>query len=171
MKAKKIAFLSILISLSVVGRIYFTFIPNVQPTTAIIIMTAMFLGVRNGMLVAVMSAVLSNLILGMGIWTIGQVVAWSLIGFTSGLLGKKKDKIPLFILAFYSGATGILYGFILSLFFYSISTGNFIAYYLAGIPFDMAHAIGNIVFFLVLYPVLSKILKRFKINRLSSARE
>ncbi|PLS19031.1 ECF transporter S component [Bacillus sp. M6-12] len=164
MSTKKIAYLSILIALSVVGRIYFGFVPNVQPTTVIIIITAIFLGARNGMTIAVLSAILSNLIMGMGIWTIGQVIAWAFIGGVSGLIGKKIEKIPFLIMAFYAGLTGMVYGFILSLFYFFIENNHFIAYYIAGVPFDLAHSIGNVVFYIILYPILSKLLKQFKVK-------
>lgn len=142
-----------LIALSVVGRITFTFLPNVQPTTVIIIITGLFLGPLYGVIIAVLSAVLSNLVLGMGLWTFGQIIAWAIIGVLSGLIRKYRDRIPAILLSIYAVFCGFLYGFIISLPLYLLS-GKFIAYYLAGLPFDLSHAIGNGVFFLILYPIL-----------------
>lgn len=142
-----------LIALSVVGRIMFTFIPNVQPTTSIIIITGLFLGPVYGVVVAVFSAVLSNLVMGMGLWTFGQIVAWGILGLISGSLRKYRDRIPVVVLAIYAVFCGFLYGFVISIPLYLFS-GKFLAYYIAGLPFDMSHAIGNGVFFLILYPIL-----------------
>ncbi len=142
-----------LIALSVVGRITFTFLPNVQPTTAIIIITSLFLGPVYGMIVAVFSSVLSNLVMGMGLWTFGQIIAWGIIGLLGGVLRVYRDRIPVLILTLFAIFCGFLYGFIISVPLYLFS-GKFIAYYLAGLPFDVSHAIGNGVFFLILYPIL-----------------
>ncbi len=142
-----------LIALSVVGRVVFTFIPNVQPTTAIIIITSLFLGPIYGVVVAAFSAILSNLVMGMGLWTIGQIIAWGLIGLLSGVLRKYRERIPVLVLAIYAVFCGFLYGFVISVPLYLFS-GKFLAYYIAGLPFDMSHAIGNGAFFLILYPIL-----------------
>ncbi|MEH7380834.1 ECF transporter S component [Bacillus sp. JJ1533] len=153
LSVKKLTLLSMLIALSVVGRIVFTFIPNVQPTTAIIIITSLFLGPVYGVVVAVFSSVLSNLVMGMGLWTIGQIFAWGIIGLISGLLQKYRERIPVVLLAGYAVFCGFLYGFVISMPLYLFS-GKFLAYYIAGLPFDMSHAIGNGLFFLILYPIL-----------------
>lgn len=142
-----------LIALSVVGRIMFTFIPNVQPTTAIIIITSLFLGPIYGVVVAILSAILSNLVMGMGLWTFGQIIAWGTIGLISGVMRKYRDRLPVIVLAIYAVFCGFLYGFVISIPLYLFS-GKFLAYYIAGLPFDMSHAIGNGVFFLILYPIL-----------------
>ncbi|WP_449536794.1 ECF transporter S component [Ferdinandcohnia sp. Marseille-Q9671] len=153
LSVKNLTFLSMLIALSVVGRITFTFLPNVQPTTAIIIITSLFLGPVYGMIVAVFSSVLSNLVMGMGLWTFGQIIAWGIIGLLGGVLRVYRDRIPVLILTLFAIFCGFLYGFIISVPLYLFS-GKFIAYYLAGLPFDVSHAIGNGVFFLILYPIL-----------------
>ncbi|WP_010284319.1 ECF transporter S component [Bacillus timonensis] len=153
LSVKNLTLLSMLIALSVVGRIAFTFLPNVQPTTTIIIITSLFLGPIYGVLVAVISSVLSNLVMGMGLWTIGQIIAWGIIGLVSGALRKHRERIPVVLLSIYAVFCGFLYGFVISIPLYVLS-GKFFAYYIAGLPFDLSHAIGNGVFFLVLYPIL-----------------
>ncbi|RFB17015.1 ECF transporter S component [Bacillus sp. HNG] len=153
LSVKNLTFLSMLIALSVVGRIMFTFLPNVQPTTAIIIIASLFLGPIYGVIVAVLSSVLSNLVMGMGLWTVGQIFAWGIIGLISGALRKYRDRIPVAVLVIYAVFCGFLYGLVISIPLYLFS-GKFFAYYIAGLPFDMSHAIGNGVFFLILYPIL-----------------
>src|SRR5699024_5345578 len=67
---------------------------------------------------------LSNMILGMGIWTIWQVIAWALIGFLSGMIGKYSTKLPLYIIVSFSFMSGYIYGLIISLTTYQV-TENF----------------------------------------------
>lgn len=159
-QTRMLAFISILSALAVVGRIYFNFIPNFQPVTAIIIIASMFLGIRNAVMLTIVSTIASNLVLGMGIWTIWQILCWSLIGVIFGFLGK--FHLPIFIYAILAGLSGFVYGFFISIPYYIVS-GNYWAYYLAGLPFDVNHAVGNVLFFAVLYPVLKKIVDRSKL--------
>lgn len=165
MTTRRLTLISMVSALAVVGRIAFTFIPNVQPITALIICVALCMGIADGILVAVISAIVSNLILGLGIWTIGQVVAWSVIGLLSGLLGWFLPKPALVILVLYSGVAGLIYGFVISFFTYSWM-GNFWAYYIAGLPFDITHAVGNMVFIVFLYPFLKRVILRYGIDSL-----
>ncbi|AST92290.1 MULTISPECIES: ECF transporter S component [Sutcliffiella] len=159
MSTRKIALLGLLIALCVVGRMVFSSVPNVQPVTAIIIICCLLMGPQNGIILAAGTAFVSNLFLGSGTWTLLQIIAWSIIGVLSGLIGMKFKKLPIWLLATYAGFCGMLFGLIMSL--ERLIIGKlFWPYYLAGLPFDFNHAIGNIVFFIVLYPILSPIIKR-----------
>lgn len=156
--------MSLLIALSVVGRIYLSFIPNVQPTTVIIIISSFILSPIHAIIVAVMSVIVSNMFLGMGYWVVYQSVAWAIISLISSLIGKQHDKLPIFLLAIYSGLCGLLYGAIISVPMAYLMNVNFLTYYIVGLPFDVAHAIGNVIFFLVLYPLFHKVIKVFKMD-------
>ncbi|WP_223703516.1 ECF transporter S component [Sutcliffiella deserti] len=158
MSTKKIALLGVLIALCVVGRLAFASIPNVQPVTAIIIICSFWMGPITGLILAAGSTVATNMVLGSGTWTISQIIAWSIIGILSGVIGKWFKKTPVIILGIYAGICGLIFGFIMSL--ERLVIGKlFWPYYLAGLPFDINHAIGNMVFFIILFPVLSRLLK------------
>jgi energy-coupling factor transport system substrate-specific component len=158
MSIRRITLLAMLSALCVVGRMAFAHIPNVQPVTSIIIITAMFMGPVNGLILGFVSTVLTNMTLGTGIWTFWQIISWSVIGLLSGWMGRAHTKwgIPFLVLIMYAGFCGYFYGFVISLNMLFISD-RFIAYYLAGLPFDTNHAIGNMIFFSLLYPVMSRI--------------
>jgi len=159
----KITILALLAALAVVGRSVFVFIPNVQPVTAIIIICGLILGPGAAVILAILTTFLSNMILGMGIWSVWQITSWGLIGIISGLLGKLFKKVPIFVIILFAAFSGYFYGFIISLTTYQIS-GKFWPYYLAGLPFDTNHAIGNVVFIIVLYPTISYLLKKYAKN-------
>lgn len=164
MNIYKLTLIALLAALSVVGRIAFAFIPNVQPVTAIIIICGLFLGPLAAMTLAVLTTFLTNMMLGMGIWTLWQIVAWALIGLLSGLIGKYRKKHSIILLTIFAVFCGYLYGFTLSLTMYSVA-GDFLPYYLASIPFDTAHAIGNGVFMVLLYPIISYFFKKYAKDR------
>ncbi|QDP40500.1 ECF transporter S component [Radiobacillus deserti] len=167
MNTYRITVISILAALAVVGRFAFQFLPNVQPVTTIIIICGLFLGPVSAIILAILTTYMSNLLLGMGIWTIWQVIIWGFIGLCSGWLGKWKRNLPFGLLVAYAVLIGYLYGFVISLATYTVA-GSFWPYYFSGLLFDTYHAVGNAFFMIVLYPVLSKILEKYYGNYLKS---
>lgn len=164
MNTYKLTLLALLATLGVVGRYLFAFLPNVQPVTSLIIICGLILGSAAAILLAILTTFLSNMTLGMGIWVIWQIISWGIIGLISGLLGKYFKNIPLYVIVIFSIISGYLYGFIISLTTYQI-TGKFLPYYLAGLPFDTNHAIGNAVFIILLYPIIRFYFKKYAHNR------
>lgn len=156
----KITLLALLAALAIIGRVVFTFIPNVQPVTSIIMICGVILGPLSAVLLALVVTFVSNMIMGMGLWTIWQTIAWSLIGILSGLLGKMIKPVPLPVIIIFSVFCGYLYGIIISLTTYQVA-GKFWPYYLAGLPFDTNHAIGNAIFMILFYPVIAYFLKKY----------
>lgn len=164
MNTYKLTLLALLAALGVIGRWVLLFIPNVQPVTSIIIIAGLMMGPLAALVLALLTTFLSNMLLGMGIWTVWQIISWGIIGIISGLLGKAFKKIPFYILIIFSIFCGYLYGFIISLTTYQIS-GLFWPYYLAGLPFDTYHAIGNAAFMILLYPMITYLFKKYANNR------
>ncbi|MRH42361.1 ECF transporter S component [Aquibacillus halophilus] len=160
MNTYKITLIALLAALAVVGRFMFQFIPNVQPVTTLIIISGFFLGPASAIILAVLVTYLSNLFLGMGIWTIWQIVAWAAIGLLSGWIGKTNLKQPIFLLVAFGIFCGYFYGFIVSLATFTVA-GKFLPYYIAGLPFDTYHAVGNALFMIVLYPVLTRVFTNY----------
>lgn len=164
MNTYKLTLLALLAALAVVGRVFFVFLPNVQPATSLVIICGLILGPVSAIILAFLITFLSNMILGMGIWSIWQIISWGLIGLISGLLGKFFKSIPTYIIVVFSVFCGYFYGFIISLTTYQV-TGQFWPYYLGGLPFDTNHAIGNAAFIILLYPTITYFFKRYAHNR------
>ncbi|MFT8311002.1 MAG: ECF transporter S component [Sporolactobacillus sp.] len=162
MSTRKMALISLLAALSIVGRIYMTSIPNVQPSTVIIIITGLVFGARFGFTVALLTAIGSDFVLGFGFFTAMQVLAWGLVGILSGLLSRFRTKIPMLVMACYAAGCGYLFGFIVSLNVLVAGVPSFIAYWVMGLPFDSYHAVGNFLFYIILSPILIKLLEAEK---------
>jgi len=158
----EIAYLAMTVAASVVGRLMFQFIPNVQPMTAIFLIITMQLGIARGLIVNVLSLLVTNLYMGMGVWTISQICSFSLVILLMGLLA----KVPFFrkyksLQVIYSIFAGFLYGFVISIFDYKVyGMTSFWPYYLAGVSFDTMHAVGNGIFYLLLAPVFNKLVQK-----------
>ena len=158
---QRIAVLAALTALCHIGRLVFQFIPNVQPMTTILLLITLTMGTIDGLVVTLLSLVLSNMFLGMGPWTLSQFVAFVAVILLTGCLrplyhsARLHPVIKKVIFVAIAFLSGFLYGFVISIIetrIYGIS--NFWVYYLQGISFDFLHAIGNAGFFLLLEPIL-----------------
>lgn len=69
-RTHRISVIAMLSAVAFIGRMMFFFLPNVQPMTVIIVLTTIYVGLYDGMIVAFVAIIISNLYLGMGIWTI-----------------------------------------------------------------------------------------------------
>lgn len=166
---RKITLIALLSTLAYVGRILFSWIPNVQPVTVILLIITLEIGLVEGILTASLSMFLSNIFLGMGPWTLHQIASFSIVILIFSCLKslwRQTWKQPLLKLAFFTimaGLMGYLYGFvisILSVYFYHIP--KFWVYYLQGLPFDTLHALGNIGFWIILSPLLPRIIQKYQ---------
>lgn len=163
---KSIVILAMIASLTVVGRIMFSFIPNVQPVTTVIIIVTLVMGLKYGFVLVILSILLSNLILGMGLWTIPQIIGYMAITLLTGFVIRPLfERISHITLSVYAAFTGLLYGFIMSLWQAPIyGMKYFWFYYIAGLPFDIYHAIGNLGFYFILAPTLIPLLNKLLIK-------
>lgn len=164
---KEISLIATMATLAAVMRIPFAAIISVQPTTFIVMITGYVFGAGAGFMVGSLAALVSNIFLGQGPWTPWQMIAWGLVGWSTGLFGKnqKEFNYPVFIvLAF---VWGYLFGWIMNFwhwlgFIYPLTLKTFLATYLISLPADTLHAFSNVVFTLIFSKTLYTILNRYK---------
>ncbi len=162
---RDVALIALLAAVASASRVLFAAIPNVQPVTLLILMIGIHLGARRATAVSVLVALMSNMALGHGPWTFYQALAWSAVG-TSGALfrrilvnwdGTEVRLIPLSILVF---VWGFLYDWTVSLSALALyqTKEAFLAFLIVGLPFDVLHAVGNVLFAVWLAPSLHRLL-------------
>ncbi|MDW5595951.1 prenyltransferase/squalene oxidase repeat-containing protein [Conexibacter stalactiti] len=166
--ARVLALVGTLAALAVLGRIAFAAVPNVKPTTDIVLLAGYVFGGAPGFAVGAVAALASNFFFTQGPWTPWQMVAWGAIGIVGALLarasGGRLGRLPL---ALACGLCGLAFGVIVN--FGSVVTvgdedlwARFVAYQSASLPWDLAHAAGNVVFFFLFGPALVRTLRRFR---------
>jgi len=168
---KEIALLGTLAGIAGVSRVPFAAIPNVQPTTFIVIITGYVFGPSFGFMVGLIATVVSNSFLGHGPWTPWQMLAWGCAGFTGGLLGKLYNKPHKLMIGIFAFIWGFLFDYIMNFwhwvfFIYPLNLKSLMAVFASSLFFDISHAIGNFVFAYLFGGDFINILRRFK-NRLS----
>ena len=165
--AQVVALVAALAALAIVGRVAFAAFPNVKPTTDIVIFAGYALGGAPGFAVGALAALVSNFWFGQGPWTPWQMVGWGLCGVLGAALALGGRNVSRLTLAAACGAAGILYGALLNFSLMATYGGelSWERYWLLigrAIPFDFAHAIGNVVLALVAGPAMVRMLVRFR---------
>src|SRR5919198_5717660 len=162
--AKEIALIATLGGAAAAGRVLFAAIPGVQPVTVIAVCAGAALGARAGIAVGGVAALVSNLFLGQGVWTPWQMLAWGACGGAGALAAPLlRRRIALAAMTFVLGLAFSSFMDVWNwLTFYDQHTwSTLLATNARGLPFDLAHAIGNVVMALVAGPELLALLDRY----------
>ena len=163
-----LALVATLAALAALGRVAFAPLPNVKPTTDIVLLSGFALGGAPGFAVGAVAALASNVVFGQGPWTPWQMTAWGLVGiFGAALAVAGRGHARRLPLAVACGAAGVLYGAILDFSTWTQFTGDHtLGEYLAisgtALPFNVAHVVGNVVFALAFGPAFVRALTRFR---------
>lgn len=162
-KTRRLIIVSVMTAIAVIGRFIFAPIPAFKPVTAVVVLTAIYLGSSAGFLTGSFSALISNFYFGQGSWTPFQMLAWGIIGFLAGILRNKlKNRITL---SLYGVFAGVLYSVILELWnvlWYSNSfdINLYLTFLLSSLPHTAIYAVSNVIFLMVMYKPIGSKLKR-----------
>jgi len=166
--ARLVGLVAALAALAVAGRVLLAPIPNVVATTDIVLFTGYAIGGAPGFAVGALSALISNFWLGQGPWTPWQMAGWGLVGLAGAGLafvtGRRLGRVGLAVAC---GVAGLAYGALLD---FSVmatyggeqSLDRYLALSARGIPFNIAHAVGNVTLALIAGPALVRMLTRFR---------
>jgi energy-coupling factor transport system substrate-specific component len=166
--AKVLALVATLAALAALGRVAFAPLPSVKPTTDIVLIAGYVLGGAPGFVVGAVGALASNVFFGQGPFTPWQMVAWGGVGLFGALLARLFGRdLGRWQLASACALAGFAYGAFLDLHLWVLYAGEHtLAEYLVlggrGIPFNIAHAAGNLVFCLAFGPLLVRALQRYR---------
>jgi energy-coupling factor transport system substrate-specific component len=164
LSARDLTLVATLGGLAAAGRVLFAPIPGVQPVTVMVAAAGVALGPRRGFAVGAVAALASNFFLGQGPHTPWQMLAWGGCGALAGLL--RPLLRPRLSFAAFTVVLGFAFGTVMDLWlwygFYPHTDAALLARLAAGLPFNVAHAAGNVVLALVAGPELRRVLDRFE---------
>jgi energy-coupling factor transport system substrate-specific component len=171
--AYEVAIIAMLAAASIALRVAFAALPQVQPSTFIIIATGVVYGPRAGFMVGALTPLVSNFFLGHGLWTPFQMFAWGAAGATGGYVAMIWPDISRRGMAVLGLVWGFLFGWITNLsqlFFVPVTWQSVITIYALSFWFELVHAITNVViamFFAVeVLWVLRRYRRRFEVEYL-----
>ena len=166
--ARVLAVVAALAALAVVGRLAFAAFPNVKPTTDIVLFAGYALGAIPGFAVGAVTAIVSNIFLSQGPWTVWQMAGWGAVGVGGALLarvlhGREPNR---FVLAAVCGLAGLLFGAWMDVYQWTFAARQDLDSYIAvatiSLPYNVAHAVGNVVFCLLIGPAFLRALARYR---------
>ncbi|WXJ95538.1 hypothetical protein MCACP_20310 [Neomoorella carbonis] len=165
--SREVAVIAMLGTIAAVGRVPFAALPNIQPTTFMVIISGFVFGPRAGFMAGSTAALISNFFLGQGPWTPWQMLAWGLAGTSAGVMGIILPRAGKKVMTVFSLLWGYLFGWIMNLwtwtgFIHPLTWQSFVATCAASFWFDTFHAAGNAVFYLLFGSSFVKILRRYR---------
>jgi energy-coupling factor transport system substrate-specific component len=167
LSSREIAVVASLGALSAAGRVAFAAVPSVQPSTVLVIVSGWVLGPSAGFVVGGTTALVSNVFLGQGPWTVWQMLSWAFIGMAAGWLGSLPAKRPVRRIVVFSVISGFAFGWAMDVWFwlsfvYPHTVASLLLALGAGLWMDVMHAVGNAAFAIVFAGRAVELLRRFK---------
>jgi energy-coupling factor transport system substrate-specific component len=162
--AKQLALIATLGAAAAAGRVLFAAIPGVQPVTVIAVVAGASLGARSGFAVGTIAAFVSNFFLGQGTWTPWQMLGWGACGVAGAVaapLLRRRLALAAFCFVLGMGFSAFMDVWNWLAFYDEHTWQTFAATHARGLPFDLAHAIGNVVIALAAGPELRRLLDRY----------
>lgn len=166
--SRRMVIAAVMTALAVLGRILFAPIPGFKPITALVVITAIWIGGETGFLVGSLSALISNFFSGQGPWTPFQMFAWGMIGLMAGMLSGplKRSRVLLAVYGALAGAAYSLFMDIWTVLWYNggISRELYAAAVATALPYTLSYAASNVAFLLLLGRPFGEKLERVKIK-------
>lgn len=153
---KDITLIGMMVAIIEVCKVAFAGLPNIELTSFWIIMFTLFLGWKTLFVIPAFICI-EGAMYGIHLWWIMYLYAWPLLALVTWIFRKQKS---VWFWSTLSGVFGLMFGFLCSFPYVVIGAVNGgirnglyagFAYWIAGIPFDITHCIGNFVIMLVLY--------------------
>jgi energy-coupling factor transport system substrate-specific component len=165
--ARIVALVGTLAAFGALGRIAFAAVPNVKPTTVIVLISGYALGGAPGYVVGAVAALTSNFFFGQGPWTPWQMAGWGLTGVAGALLARLTrghiGRLPLAIISFVLGFAFTALQDAGDWVTYSDHSLTQLGVYVGkGVGFDLVHAAGCFGFAMLFGPALIRTLQRFR---------
>ena len=160
----RLILIAVLTALSVLGRMLFYVLPGFKPVTAMVVITAMYLGSEAGFMTGALTAVISNFYFGQGPWTPFQMFTWGITGFLAGLLARQLKGSRVFLCVF-GALAGVLFSLCMDVWTALWADGTFqVSRYLAALAssahFTLIYAVSKVIFLLILAKPIGKKLQR-----------
>ncbi len=134
-------------------------LPNIEPVSLTVMVYAAVFGLKALYPVYVYVA-MEVLYFGLGIWNVNYLYIWAILAVAAWLL--RKSRQPL-LWALLSGGFGLAFGALCAPVDVLIGgVGYAVTKWVSGIPFDIAHCLGNFFIALILFNPLRTLLEKLR---------
>lgn len=159
LSVKDIALIGIMTATLIASKMALAVLPNIEIVSLLIIVFTLTFGFKVFYSIIIFICI-ETFIWGMGLWSIMYLYTWPLLAITTYLF-RKQDSVWFWSIV--SGIFGLFFGALGSILYLIIGgVRTAFAWWIAGIPWDIVHCIGNFVLALVLYRPLMATLRKLK---------
>jgi energy-coupling factor transport system substrate-specific component len=167
--ARVVALVATLAAFAALGRVAFAALPNIKPTSDIVLVSGYALGGAPGFAVGALAGLSSNFFFGQGPWTPWQMAGWGATGLIGAFLAHiGPRRVNRWVLAAVCGVTGFAFTALQDV-------GDWVSYgdhsltqlgvYVGkGIGFDTVHAVACVAFAVTFGPALTRSIARFALR-------
>lgn len=151
----EIALFGVLGALTFGAKYVMSWMPNIEPVSLMVMVYATVFG-RKCVFPIYVYVLLEILFYGLGLWNFNYLYIWAVLALLAWLLRKMEHPLAWAML---SGMFGLCFGALCAP--VDVFIGGFgyaAAKWVSGIPFDIAHCVGNFVIALLLFVPLRKLL-------------
>ena len=143
------------------AKVAMSYLPNIEPVSLMVMLFGVVFGWKALFPVYVYVAA-EILFYGLGTWNVNYLYIWAILAAAAVMLREQRNPL---LWAVLSGAFGLLFGAlcapvdaVMGGWAYAVTK------WASGIPFDVAHCIGNFVIALLLFAPLRKLLEKLYRN-------
>ncbi len=156
---RDLCFLSLAAALMFAVKMALSSLPNINLNALILILVTVFFGWKALYTVCVY-VLLEGLMFGFGVWWVSYLIVWPLLVVLA--MAVRKNASPL-LWAVFAGLFGLAFGPMMYVIFFTVTGGweGFLPMWIAGIPYDLVHAVSNFLTVLILFRPLEKVFSRF----------
>ena len=166
MSVKDIAMIGIMAAVLETSKIVLSFLPNIELVSLLIIVYTLNLGFKRTAIIILIFDFVETLIWGIGIWTISYLYVWLILSFvTYCFRNESKKPGSKWTFTIISAIFGLAFGQLCAIttcLVGGLSTA--VAWWISGIPYDIAHCIGNAVICYLLFEPVCRMLKKICIK-------
>lgn len=156
-KASVVTRIGILSAILFVAQVSLAPLPNVEIVSVLVLCYTLVYGIETYIIVTVFS-VLEVMAWGFGLWTVSYFYVWAVL-VTMVLLLKKIIKEDMMLWSIVLGLYGLMFGGLFALVYLVVDPSFMMTYWIAGIPWDVWHAITNTIISIAAGTSVLKVIK------------
>jgi len=163
MKTKQLVKIGILGAILFVSQVALSFLPNIELVSLfILIMTIVMPG--ETLYVILVFILLEGIQWGFGLWWWSYIYVWPILYIAVKYLKKVINEDDYLSWSIVLGFYGLIFGFLFALAYIPVSFEYAFSYWVAGIFFDIIHAVGNFFVCIILYKPIKSVFMRINSN-------
>ena len=157
MKTRDLVVIAMMAAILFVAQVALSFIPNIELVTLLIMIYTLVMG-RKTIFAIYVFALLEGLFYGFGIWWIMYLYVWTILYFVVSIFGKQEGVLGWGLIG---GFFGLFFGTLCSIpYFFIGGIGAGLAWWGAGLLYDVLHGVGNFVVILCLFKPIYNVIKK-----------